>query len=60
MVQKLRTHRRAFDFDQKFCEAHVKEAIIQAKKQGGLCASGRHLQQAERNRSDVTVSSCIT
>jgi hypothetical protein len=35
MVQTFRTHGCAFDFDRKVCDAHVKDAIIQAKKQGG-------------------------
>jgi hypothetical protein len=35
MVQNFRTHRCAFDFDRKFCDAHVKDIIIQAKKRGG-------------------------
>jgi hypothetical protein len=28
MVQNIWTHRRAFDFDQKFCHAHMKDAIV--------------------------------
>jgi hypothetical protein len=35
MVQNFRTHRCAFDFDRKFCDAHVKDIIIQSKKRGG-------------------------
>ena len=35
MVQSFRTHRCAFDFDRKFCNAHVQDIIIQAKKRGG-------------------------
>jgi hypothetical protein len=35
MVKMFRTHRCAFDFDWKFCYAHVNEIKIEAKKQGG-------------------------
>ena len=35
MVQLFRTHRCAFDFDRKFCDAHVKDIQIEAKKRGG-------------------------
>jgi hypothetical protein len=35
MVTKFWTHHCAFDFDQKFCEAHVKDIMTEAKKQGG-------------------------
>jgi hypothetical protein len=34
MVKMFRTHRCAFDFDQKFCDAHVNEIKIEAKKGG--------------------------
>jgi hypothetical protein len=35
MVQSFRTHRCAFDFDRNFCNAHVQDVEIQAKKRGG-------------------------
>ena len=34
MVKMFRTHRCAFDFDRKFCYAHVNEIKIEAKKWG--------------------------
>jgi hypothetical protein len=34
MVKMFRTHRCAFDFDRKFCDAHVNEIKIEAKKRG--------------------------
>ena len=36
MVKMFRTHRCAFDFDRKFCDAHVNEIKIEAKKRGRL------------------------
>jgi hypothetical protein len=35
MVQLFRTHRCAFDFDRKFCDAHMRDIEIEAKKRGG-------------------------
>jgi hypothetical protein len=35
MVKNFRTHRCAFDFDRKFCDAHVKDIMTEAKKRGG-------------------------
>jgi hypothetical protein len=34
MVKTFRTHRCAFEFDWKFCDAHVNEIKIEAKKRG--------------------------
>jgi hypothetical protein len=34
MLKMFRTHRCAFDFDRKFCDAHVNEIKIEAKNQG--------------------------
>ena len=40
MVKKFRTHRCAFDFDRKFCDVHVNEIKIEAKKrEGSACLS---------------------
>jgi hypothetical protein len=36
MVKMFRTHRCAFDFDREFCDAHVNEFKIEAKKRGRL------------------------
>ena len=39
MVKMFRTHRCAFDFDRKFCDAHVNEIKIEAKKRGGSASA---------------------
>ena len=39
MVQLFRTHRCAFDFDRKFCDAHMRDIEIKAKKRGGSVPS---------------------
>jgi hypothetical protein len=36
MVKMFRTHRCAFNFNWKFCDAHVNEIKIEAKKRRGL------------------------
>jgi hypothetical protein len=39
MVKMFRTHRCAFNFDRKFCDAHVNEIKIEAKKRGGSASA---------------------
>jgi hypothetical protein len=36
MVKMFGTHRCAFNFNQKFCDAHVNESKFKAKKWGHL------------------------